>query len=141
MAALLAAGPRIAPGVTFVARAAGHDSTRSVMISVDIAESSGYGALTVLIRVEAASPTDRIAHITTIKSCVVGQQYDFPDGSVGLYYPYGAPEQEARLMHVWYFSVRGLTIDVAMSPPAVGGSMPLSVDQVMMLADAVAQAA
>jgi hypothetical protein len=141
MAALLAAGLRIAPGLAFLARSAGHGSVLSVMVSVDIADSSGYASLVVQIRVEAASPAERIANISTIKSCVDGKRYDFADGSVGLYYPYGPPAQEAKLVHVWYFSVRGLTIDIAMSPPAVGSNMPLSIDQVMMLADAVAQAA
>jgi hypothetical protein len=141
MAALLAAGPRVAPGLAFVARTAGHDSAHSVMVSVDVTGSSGYGSLDVHIGVEVAPPAERIANISTIESCVSGKRHDFPDGSVGLYYPYGPAAQEAMLMHVWYFSVRGLTMDVAMSSAAVGSSMPLSIDQVMMLADAVAQAA
>jgi hypothetical protein len=141
MAALLAAGRRVAPALAFVARLAGHDSAQSVMVSVDIADSSGHRSLNIEIRVEAASPAERIAHISQLGSCVDGKRYDFSDGSVGLYFPSGSPAQEAMLMHVWYFSVRGLTMDIAISPPALGSNIPLSIDQVMLLADAVAQAA
>jgi hypothetical protein len=149
MSALLAAAAQIAPALTFIARSADHPSPHRVAIVADIGDIDGYGALNVeMYPDDGGPPAQRAAAGAMVSSCVDGSRCDFPDGSVALYYPQGPPEQEAVAMHVWYYAVAGFTMNIGLfpqpsdsSPLPARGTMPLAIDQVMLLADAVARAA
>jgi hypothetical protein len=154
MAALLAAGALISSEQTFIARLAYRSAVKVAGVPhdellVDVGDAAGYGSLALEIYPENdVAPAQRAARGANVSSCVDGQRYEFPDGSVGLYYPYGPPEREATLTHVWYFAAGGYTMNIGMAPEVQGSSplparvsMPLSIAQVMLLADAVARAA
>jgi hypothetical protein len=138
MAALLAAGSRVAPDRTFVAGEASLSHVKlggvaHVEITVDVAD----GSLIFSIYPDAEPVAERTASGTNISACVDGSSHDFPDGSVALFYPIG---HEDTVMHIWYYAASGFTMNIGMFPNA-SGNMPLSIEQVMLLADAIAQAA
>jgi hypothetical protein len=151
-AAAMSAGPRIQPGMQFIVRQAsiGHDGTPRLELTLDAGDAAGWGSLGFEIFPEYDIPAaDRAERGANVASCVEGSRHDFADGSVAIHYPYGPPEQEATVTHVWYYAEAGFTMNIGMFPhpqrtqptlPA-RGVMPLRVDQVMQLAHAIAQSA
>ncbi len=164
-AAVLAAAPSIAPGKTFITRAAERfeqqpkfQGTPWLALIFDVGDDAGYGAINLQILPESiADPSDRAQRGANVSSCVDGWRHDFADGSVAIHYPYGSPEGESTVTHVWYFAAGGFTMNVGMfphgwsesedpsTPPPppplplpVRGVMPLTINQVMAIADVVA---
>ena len=161
-AAVHAAAPRIAPGMTFITRLAMRvDQTpkwRSlpvVALIFDVGDDSGFGAINLQIRPEIdATPSIR-AQALNVSECVDVVRHDFPDGSVAIHYPYGPPTSEALVTHVWYYGAGGATMNIGMFPQGwtasddpstpppppplpVRANMPLTISQVMEVADVVA---
>ncbi len=165
-AAALAEGARVAPGMEF---AVYHASTSTgpnlngaprLTIILDVGDATGWGSVNFQIFPEYDAPAaERALRGANVSSCVEGSRYDFEDGSVAVHYPYGPPEQEATVTHVWYYATGGFTMNIGLFPqawptdddsnpdtPAVPsprparGAMPLTIDQVMQIAHAVAQA-
>jgi hypothetical protein len=162
-AAVLAAAPRIAPGLTFITRAAAgfgqqpkFEGKPWVALIFDVGDDAGYGAINLQIRPEIiADPSDRALRGANVSSCVDGWRHDFADGSVAIHYPYLSAQGEATVTHVWYFAAGGYSMNIGMfpggwsasenpeTPPPppplpVRGSMPLTINQLMAVADVVA---
>ena len=163
-AAVVAQGPQIAPGMTFLPHAAsalvvggpkfGGDPVLTIIFDIGD-DLTGYGSLNVQIRPETdATPQVRAARGASTTSCVEGWRYDFADGSVAIHYPYGTPMNEKDVTHVWYYAAGGFTMNIGMfpqgwdvvadaapAPPSAlpaRGAMPLSIAQVMQVADVIA---
>jgi hypothetical protein len=158
-------GPLIAPGMEFavvIARTGTGPNLNSVPrldLVVDVGDAAGWGSVSFQIFPQNDLPPEELAlRGAAVMSCVDGSRYDFGDGSVAIYYPYGPPEQEATVTHVWYFAAGGFTMNIGMFPeatptdddgnpdtPAIPsprparGEMPLTIGQVMQLAHAIAQ--
>ena len=164
-AAVLAAGPRIVPGMTFTTV----DSTRidtslkapgipMVFLIVDIGDTGGVGSINMQIIPEAGTPAVRAENgLRGQNGCIAVTRQDFPDGSVALYYPYGPPAQEAETTHVWFYSAHGFTLNIGMFPEAwvmndnpdqpppkptakKRSTMPLTIEQLFELAAVAANA-
>jgi hypothetical protein len=162
--AVQAAAPQIAPGLEFqpviaqlFAGEPRFEGDPWVAIVFNVGNAAGYGELNLQIRPETgASPAERASRGAMVSgACVDGWRHDFADGSVGLHYPYGPPEQEAEVTHVWYYASGGFTMNIGMFPqaaPPTGseggvpsdlpprGAMPLSIEQVMLVAHEIAGA-
>ncbi len=122
----------------------------------DVGDDAGYGAINLQILPESvADPSDRAGRGANVSECVDGWRHDFADGSVAIHYPYGSPAGEATVTHVWYFAAGGFTMNIGMFPQAwsasedpatpppppplpMRGTMPLTINQVMAIADVVA---
>ncbi len=166
-AAALAEGARVAPRMEF---AVYHASTSTgpnlngaprLTIIFDVGDAAGWGSVSFQIYPEYDAPAaERALRGANVSSCVEGSRHDFEDGSVAVHYPYGPPEQEATATQLWYYAVGGFDMNIGMfsnawptdddgipeTPPMASslparGAMPLTIDQVMQIAHAIAQSA
>jgi hypothetical protein len=162
-AAVLAAAPRIAPGKQFVLRV--HDYIAStekfvnrpqVALIFDVGDASGYGFLSFQMYTEqGVSAAGRAQwELDGHTACLDVQRRDFTDGSVAVNESDGTGPSATK---VYYFAARGYDMNIdALSEPwttSTGpeaartpstlpprNSVPLTVAQIMALADVVAHA-
>ena len=164
-AAVLAAGPRIAPGMTLTVWSALRvDDTPKYAgkpvenLAFHLGDRDGTGEVVMQLMPEAGDPAVRAENgLLGQNGCIAVTRRDFPDGSVALYYPYGPPAQEAETMHVWFYSAHSFTMNIGMFPevlvPNVApltpapeptslprSTMPLTIEQLFELAAAAANA-
>jgi hypothetical protein len=161
VAAVLAAARRIAPGMTFINRLATRldqtpkwEGTPVLALIFDVGDDDGFGAVNLQVRPEVGATPAIRARSLNVSECVDVIRHDFPDGSVAIHYAYGPPAAEASVTHVWYYGVGGTTMNIGMfpqpwassddltTPPPLParGRMPLTISQVMEVADVVAHA-
>jgi hypothetical protein len=162
-AAVLAAGPRIAPGKQFVLRTHSYIASSQkfanrpqVMLSFDVGDANGYGFLSFQIYTElGVSAPDRAQwELGGHTTCIDVQRRDFTDGSVAVN---ESDSSGPGATKVYYFAARGydMNIDANAQPmsTAIGPndiptpstlpartSVPLTVAQIMALADVIAHA-
>jgi len=162
-AAVVAAAPRIAPGKQFVLRV--HEYLAStakfvnrpqVVLIFDVGDANGYGFLGFQIYTEqGVSAADRAQwELDGHTTCYEVQRRDFTDGSVAVNESDASGPDAAK---VYYFSARGydMNIDTNAQPMSTATgpndiptpstlpprtSLPLTVAQIMALADVVAHA-
>jgi len=160
-AAVMAAAPRIAPGKQFVLRV--HEYTASsqkflnrpqVALIFDVGDASGYGFLSFQMYTEqGVSARDRAQwELDGHTTCIDVQRRDFTDGSVAVNESDASGPNSTK---VYYFAVRGYDMNIdALSEPWTTStgpestptpstlsprtSVPLTVAQIMALADVVA---
>lgn len=166
VAAVQSAAGRLAPGQRFIVYLSGRALPASgeklagipyVYLVFDIGNDQGFGSLNLQLTADkAGSPAGRAEQaLNSVGTCVQVQWRDYPDGSVAISYPYGPPEQEATVTHVFYFAQAGYTMNIGLFPqawptgtdpnvPAIPssrpalGHLPLTISQVMDIADVVA---
>jgi hypothetical protein len=162
--AVVAAAVKIAPGEKFLVNTSGRIETSEkspgvpqVYLVFDVGTDRGYGSVNLqLIADKTGTPQERAENaLDRTGECVDVQRRDYPDGSVAVYYPYGPPAQEAEVTHVWYFARAGYNMNIGVFPQAWSSSsdpntapppsalpplgyLPLSISQVMDLANVVA---
>jgi hypothetical protein len=163
--AVVAAAVRIAPGEKILVNMTGRIETSEtspgvpqVHLVFDIGNERGYGSVNLqLIADKSGTPQERAeSALDRTGECVDVQRRDYPDGSVAMYYPYGPPAQEAEVTHVWYFARAGYNMNIGVLTMAWSSSsdpnttpvpsalpplgyQPLSISQVMDLANVVAE--
>jgi hypothetical protein len=162
--AVLAAAPRIAPGLDFRVNAVSNTSVGQPKLNgapvenliFDVGDGSGYGSLIFQITVDTRAPAAvRATQNANTDHCVEGLRQDFADGSVALYYSIGQPD-ESTSKQLWYYGAAGITMNIgeenqgygmpastAPLPPSTlppRASVPLTIEQVFLLADVVAHA-
>jgi hypothetical protein len=164
--AVMTAAHGVAPGKQFIPRLKEYIATTpktpgipQVVLIFDVGDDHGFGSIDFQILPEVGpTPTRRAdSDLSHLDQCVDLRRRMFTDGSVALYYPYGPPEQELETTHVWYYAAGGFTMNIGSfpqgwstgenpgkSPPPpplpVRTDQPLTIDQIMDLADAVAHA-
>jgi hypothetical protein len=162
-AAVMAAAPRIAPGKQFVLRV--HQYTASsqkfvnrpqVALIFDVGDARGYGFLSFQIYTELGVPASGRAQweLDGHTTCIDVQRRDFADGSVAVNESDASGPNSTK---VYYFAARGYDMNIdALSEPWTTStgpestptpstlpprtSVPLTVAQIMALADVVAHA-
>jgi hypothetical protein len=163
--AVVAAAVKIAPSEEFLVNMSGRIETSDkspgvpqVYLVFDVGGERGYGSVNLqLIADKTGTPQERAeSALDRTGECVEVQRRDYPDGSVAVYYPYGPPAQEAEVTHVWYFARAGYNMNIGVFPEAWSsssdpnstptpsglpplGHQPLSISQVMDLANVVAE--
>jgi hypothetical protein len=164
--AVLAAAPRIAPGLDFRVNPVSNTSVGQPKLNgapeenliFDVGDASGYGGLSFQITVDTTAPAAvRATQMANTDHCVDGLRQDFADGSVALYYSIGQPD-ESTTKQLWYYGAAGITMDIGEENQAFGASaspstgllvpstlppraaVPLTIEQVFLLADVVAHA-
>lgn len=164
VAAVLAAARTIAPDEQFLVKRSGRIETSvkpagvpQVYLTFDVGNEQGFGSISLqLIPDKTGTPAQRAeSALDRTGRCVDVQRRDYPDGSVAVYFPSGPPEWEAQATQLWYFAQAGYTMNIGMFPQGssdgsdpdvpptpsalpVLGHLPLTIGQVMDVADAVA---
>jgi hypothetical protein len=160
-AAVMAAAPRIAPGKEFILRVHRYlASTEAwkdrpqVALIFDVGDASGYGFLSFQIYTEQGVPAPDRAQweLDGHATCIDVQRRDFADGSVAVNESDASGPNSTK---VYYFAARGYDMNIdALSEPWTTStgpestptpstlsprtSVPLTVAQIMALADVVA---
>ena len=129
-----------------------------VALIFDVGDADGYGFLSFQIYTEQGVPASERAQweLDGHRSCIDVQRRDYPDGSVAVHDPEGS-EVSTAFSKVYYFSARGYDMNIDIEAEAWStstgpndtptpstlrprGSVPLTVAQIMELADVVAHA-